>query len=195
MKKLLSTFALGLVALGAADRAQAAPLNVITADSAVIDVPFATMDYLETEGTGDLSIFGAEGLASGTLQAGDLFLDILLDFDIADRDDVNGAFFSSDDNGAFLDGTLVRTGFDGDILELLFSDLTGTAAGDFGDFARIDIVFIDPFPGNDPLSNLVDGAAYDVTATVSSVAPIPLPAALPLLLAGLGGLVLLRRRG
>jgi len=194
MKNLLSALALGLVALVATDRAQAAPLNLITADSPVIDVPFATANYLETDGIGDLSIFSAEGLATGTSAAGSLFLDIFLDFDVSDPDDIDGALFSADDNGAFLDGTLVRTGFDGDILELLFSDLSGTAASDFGDLAQIDIVFVFPNPGADPLSNLVDGTAYDVSATVSSVAPIPLPAALPLLLAGLGGLVLLRRR-
>ena len=194
MKNLLSALALGLVALVATDRAQAAPLNLITPDSPVIDVPFATANYLEIDGIGDLSIFSAEGLATGTSAAGSLFLDIFLDFDVSDPDDIDGALFSADDNGAFLDGTLVRTGFDGDILELLFSDLSGTAASDFGDLAQIDIVFVFPNPGADPLSNLVDGTAYDVSATVSSVAPIPLPAALPLLLAGLGGLVLLRRR-
>jgi len=195
MKKLLFTLALGLVALGATDRAQAAPLNLVTADSPVIDVPVATVDYLETGSIGDLSIFGAEGLASGTSQAGDLFLDISFNFDTANPSDISGALFSLDDNGAFLDGTLVRTGFDGDILELLFGNLTGSAADGFGNLARVDIFFVGPIPGTDPLLNLVDGTAYDVSATVSSVAPIPLPAALPLLLAGLGGLALLRRRG
>lgn len=195
MKTLLSALALALVALVATDRAQAASLNVITKNSPVIDIPGATADYLVTDGIGDLSIFGAEGLVSGTSQAGTLLLDIFLDFDVGDRDDIGGALFSADDNGGFLDGDLVRTGYDGDILELLFGNLSGTAADDFGPLARVDIVFLDPFPGIDPLSNLVDGTQYEVTATVSAVAPIPLPGALPLLLAGLGGLVLLRRRG
>jgi len=195
MKNLLSALALTLVALVATDRAQAASLNVNTRNTPVIDIPGATADYLVTGGVGDLSIFGAEGLVSGTSQAGTLLLDILLDFDVSDPDDIGGSLFSVDDNGGFLDGDLVRTGFDDDVLELLFGDLTGTAAADFGGLVQIDIVFLDPFPGIDPLSNLVDGTTYEVSATVSAVAPIPLPAALPLLLAGLGGLVLLRRRG
>ena len=195
MKNLLSALALGLVALVATDRVQAASLNVVTG-LPVVDIPFATADYLETLGTGDLSIIAAEGLVTGTPQAGDLFVDIFVDFDLLDpAGTAGGALFSVDDDGAFLDGSLVRTGFDADVLQLLYGDLSGNAAGDFGRFALVELVFIDPFPGDDPLSNLEDGTAYDVAATVSSVAPIPLPAALPLLLAGLGGLVLLRRRG
>jgi hypothetical protein len=195
MKTLLTTSTFALLALVATDRAQAAPLNLVTADSPVIDVPVATADYLETGGIGDFSIFGAEGLASGTSQSGDLLLDVFFNFDTANPSDINGALFSIDDDGAFLDGTILQTGYDGEILELLFGNLSGTAASDFGDLARVDVVFLVPNPGTDPLSNLVDGTAYDVSATVSSVAPIPLPGALPLLIAGLGGLVLLRRRG
>ncbi|MEI4233766.1 VPLPA-CTERM sorting domain-containing protein [Roseovarius sp. D22-M7] len=193
MKTLLSALALGLFALVATDRAAAAPIDFAPANSPVIDVPFATADYLEFGGVGDLSIFFAEGVSTGTPQAGNLFLNILVDFTVTDRTDIAGTLLSSDDNGAFLDGTLVRAGFDADILQLLFGELSGSAASAFGPEALVEIVFIDPFPGNDPLSNLTDGTAYDVAATIS--APVPLPAALPLLLAGLGGLVLLRRRG
>jgi len=88
MKTLLSALALALVALVATDRAQAASLNVVTRNSPVIDIPGATADYLVTDGVGDLSIFGAEGLVSGTSQAGTLLLDIFLDFDVGDRDDI-----------------------------------------------------------------------------------------------------------
>lgn len=193
MKTLLSALALGLVALVAADRATAAPIDFEPAKLPVIDIPFATADYLEFGGVGDFTIFSAEGLATGTPQSGGLFVDILLNFTVSDRSDIAGALFSIDDNGAFLDGTLVQAGFDADILQLLFGDLSGSAASDFGAQALVEVIFIDPLPGDDPLSNLTDGTVYDVAATVS--APIPLPAALPLLLAGLGGLVLLRRRG
>ena len=193
MKSLLSALAPGLVALVAADRATAAPIDFEPANLPVIDIPFATADYVEFGGVGDFTIFGAEGLATGTPQSGTLFFDIFVDFTVTDRSDIAGALFSIDDNGAFLDGTLVQAGFDADILQLLFGDLSGSAASDFGARALVEVIFINPFPGDDPLSNLTDGTAYDVAATVS--APIPLPAALPLLLAGLGGLVLLRRRG
>ena len=195
MKTLLSALALGLVALVAADRSTAAPIDFRPANLPVIDIPFATADYFDTGGIGDLSIFDAEGVALGTPQAGTLLLNIVVDFTVSDRTDIAGELFSSDDNGAFLDGTLVQAGFDADILQLLFGDLSGSAASDFGPQALVEIIFIDPFPGTDPLSNLSDGTAYAVAATVSApVSPIPLPAALPLLLAGLGGLVLLRRR-
>ena len=193
MKSLLSALALGLVALVATDRATAAPIDFDPANLPVIDIPFAFADYLETGAAGDLSVLGAEGLATGTPQSGILFIDILVDFTVTDRSDIAGALFSIDDNGAFLDGTLVQAGFDADILQLLFGDLSGSAAPAFGPEALVEIVFIDPFPGTDPLSNLTDGTSYNVAATIS--APVPLPAALPLLLAGLGGLVLLRRRG
>lgn len=196
MKTLLSALALGLVALVAADRATAAPIAFEAANLPVIDIPPATADYLESGGIGDLSIFDAEGLATGTPQAGDLFLSILVDFTVSDRTDIAGTLFSNDDSGAFLDGTLIQAGFDDDILQLLFGDLSGSAASAFGPEALVEIVFIGPFPGNDPLSNLTDETAYDVAATISApISPIPLPAALPLLLASLGGLVLLRRRG
>lgn len=193
MKSFLSALALGLAALVAADRAKAAPIDFEAANLPVIDIPFAAADYLEFGGVGDFTIFGAEGLATGTPQSGGLFVDILLNFTVSDRSDIAGALFSIDDNGAFLDGTLVQAGFDADILQLLFGDLSGSAASDFGTQALVEVIFLFPFPGDDPLSNLTDDTAYNVAATVS--APIPLPAALPLLLAGLGGLVLLRRRG
>lgn len=195
MKTLLTSLALGLVALLATDRAEAAPLNAVT-DAPVIDVPVATADYIEFFGIGDLSIIGAEGLSFDLVPAGPLLIDIFVDFDVADPSGTaGGALFSVDDDGVFLDGALVRTGFDDDVLQLLFGGLTGPAAGDFGRFVLAELVFIDPVPGTDPLASFVDETTYDVAATLSSVSAIPLPAALPMLAAGLGGLVLLRRRG
>ncbi len=195
MKNLLSALAIGLAAFTAADQADASPLNVIT-DAPFIDIPFVIADYLETGGIGDLSIFGAEGVSIDLSPVGTLLFDILVDFDTTDPyATANGTFFSMDDDGAFLDGTLVQAGFADDILQLLFGNLTGSAAGDFGKFVLIELEFFDPFPGTDPLRNLADGTTYEVIATLSSATPIPVPAALPLLAAALGGLVLLRRRG
>lgn len=195
MKNLLSALAIGLAAFTAADQADASRLNVIT-DAPFIDIVFPVADYAEFDGTGDLSIFGAEGVSFDLAPVGPLFFDILVEFDTTDPyATASGAFFSMDDDGAFLDGTLVQAGFADDILQLLFDDLTGSAAGDFTRFVLIELEFIAPFPGTDPLRNLADGTAYDVAATLSAVAAIPVPAALPLLAGALGGLVLLRRRG
>ena len=84
MKSLLSALALGLVALVAADRAKAAPIDFEAANLPVIDIHFATADYVEFGGVGDFTIFGAEGLATGTPQSGTLFVDIFVDFTVTD---------------------------------------------------------------------------------------------------------------
>lgn len=195
MKNVFSALAIGLAAFWAADEAAAKPLPYVL-DGPTIEIPFASADYLEVGGTGDLSAFLAEGLATDTTQAGGLFVDFTLTFDpLAPAGTALGALFSVDDDGAFLDGDVLQTGFDGDVLQVLFGNLTGKAAGDFGRFALLELVFVFPFAGTDPLTTLVDGTTYDVAATIYSATPIPLPAGLPLLAAGLGGLVLLRRRG
>ena len=194
MKTLLTSLALGLAAFGAAERAHAASLDVVTG-APVIDVPSATADYSEVSGAGDLSLFDAEALSPDLSSTGTLLLNLAVNFDAsAPSATADGVLLSEDDDGPFLDGTLVEAGYDNDILQLLYGDLTGSAAGDFGGFALLEVFFIALFPGTDPLSNLVDGITYDVSATVSSAAPIPLTAGLPLLLAGLGGLLMLRRR-
>ncbi|MGS4944792.1 PEP-CTERM sorting domain-containing protein [Meridianimarinicoccus sp. RP-17] len=194
MKTLLSAVAIGLAAFTAADRVEATQLNYAI-DAPVIDLPFATADYAEFSGTGDLTMFFAEGLATGTPQSGDLFVDLVLGFDPLDpAGTAFGSLFSVDDDGAFLDGDVLRTGFDGDVLQVVFGNLTGKAAGDFGRFALLELVFIFPSAGTDPLTTLIDGEAYDVAGTIYAATPIPVPAALPLMAAALGGLVLLRRR-
>jgi hypothetical protein len=196
MKTLLSALTIGLAAFTAVDRAEATPLNYVI-DAPVIDIPFATADYAEAGGAGDLTMFFAEGLATGTPQAGDLFVDMIIGFDPIDpAGTLFGGLFSVDDDGAFLDGDVLATGFrDRDVLQVLFGNLTGKAAGDFGRFALLELVFIFPEAGRDPLTTLIDGEAYDVAGTIYSATPIPLPAALPLFGAALGALVLLRRRG
>jgi len=194
MTKYLAALVLGLAAFAVTSEAPAAPLTY-TKNAPVIDLPVVTTDYLETFGFGDLSFIFAEGLASGTAQAGDLFVTLTLGFDpVTPAGTELGALTSEDDNGGFLDGDVLTTGFDGDVLQVVFGNLSGTAAPDFGRFALLELTFIDPFPGTNPLVNLVDGVTYDAFATIYSATPIPLPAALPLMGAALGGLVLLRRR-
>lgn len=195
MKNLIAALAIGLAAFTAADQADAAPLNYAI-DAPTIEIPFATADYIEDFGFGDLSMFFAEGLSTGTPHAGVLFVSFTLGFDpLAPAGTELGALFSEDDDGAFLDGDVLATGFrDRDVLQVLFGNLSGSAAGEFGRFALMELVFIFPEAGRDPLTTLTDGETYEVFATVYSATPIPLPAALPLMGAALGGLVLLRRR-
>lgn len=194
MKNLLSAIAIGLAAFTAADHAEAAPLNFVKTGP-VIDIPFATADYIVAGGFGDLTVFAAEGLVLGTSQAGDLFVDLILGFDpLSPEGTANGSLFSMDDDGAFLDGDVLATGFAGDVLQVLFGNLTGSAAGAFGRFALLELVFVFPPAGSNPLTTLIDGTAYDAAGTIYSATPIPVPAALPLLAGAVGGLVLLRRR-
>lgn len=194
MKNLLSALAIALATLTVAGQATAARLDVTT-DVPLIDLPFALAEYTESGGVGDLLMFDAEGLASGTTQAGDLFVTLAVTFDVADpAGTVTAGLFSVDDDGAFLDGDLVQAGFDGDVLQILFGNLTGNAAAAFGQFALLELAFVFPGVGVNPLAGLQDGTLYDVAGTISSATPIPLPAALPLLGAALGGLMVLRRR-
>ena len=83
MKTLLSALALGLVALVATDRARPPPERRSPA-CRWSTFPSPPPIIWRPVGTGDLSIIAAEGLATGTPQAGDLFVDIFVDFDPLD---------------------------------------------------------------------------------------------------------------
>lgn len=67
-------------------------------------------------------------------------------------------------------------------------------AGVFPTFATLDEVFIsaDPAIGNTVDRRSTGNRTYSLSATI---APVPLPAAFPMLAAALGGILLLRRRG
>jgi len=190
MKYLVA--ALGLVAAlnAVADRAAAsAELDPALKPLPIIDIPFATADYFEIDGSGNLEIGLAEGVADGVPASGPVILDLFVDYDPGDPlGTIDGALFSSDDDGFFLDGLLVDAGYveDADILQLLFGDLSGSAADAFGPFALVEIFIVAPLLGtSDPFSGFIDGTTYDVAGTVQ--ATIPLPAGLPLL----GGALLL----
>jgi hypothetical protein len=170
----------------------ASPLNVLTRVGPVLDVPLATFDYVEFGGTGDLSAFGADAISFDFPTNGDLFVDLLITFDTSSPlGTMDAALFSADDSGSFLDGVLVNAGFTTDLIQLLFGGLTGSAAAAFGPTVLVEVFFIDPLGAN-PFAGLVDGRRYDTALTTT--AAVPLPAALPALAAGLGALVLVRRR-
>ncbi len=78
-------------------------------------------------------------------------------------------------------------------LTATFDSLSGPAAGLFGDTATAIFSFDPDFAdgSGDEFRFLLSGVGVDI---VSDIAPIPLPASLPLLLAGLGGIALLRAR-
>jgi len=84
-----------------------------------------------------------------------------------------------------------RAGFTPGTIEVLFetsgADVLATYAFSAGGAEGA----ADPFVA---LSSAGDLSLHDARITLSEVAPIPLPAALPLLLAGAGALVLVRRR-
>lgn len=83
--------------------------------------------------------------------------------------------------GNLLTSTVFGTGF----IEMIFAEAGGSLAADFPQIlVRIDS--FGPFDASTPLP-------FDSDATFS-ITPVPLPAGLPLLLGGLAGLALIRRR-
>ena len=79
---------------------------------------------------------------------------------------------------------------EGNVIEIQFGNLTGSVAASFGASVLAMITFT-----NEPFDGLSDGGVYDASITISNVvSAIPLPASLPLLLAGLGGIGWLRSR-
>ncbi|MGZ2259057.1 VPLPA-CTERM sorting domain-containing protein [Roseobacter sp. A03A-229] len=74
-----------------------------------------------------------------------------------------------------------------DFFTIVFDSLSGDDSGLFGEVATVVFSFLDETED--------DGLYAPVTARVySDLTPVPVPASLPLLVAGLGGLVALRRR-
>ncbi|MGC9417982.1 MAG: hypothetical protein ACP5EN_03335 [Rhodovulum sp.] len=185
LKSALVSLALSVATAGVAS---AASLGLATKALPVVDIVFAEAVYFETGGTGDLFWTApALGLATAVPSASEAEFDIALTFDIANPyGSVTGALLSADrDGNPYLEGDLVAIGFQDDLLELLFGNLSGSAAPAFGSQALVELFFIGPV-GADPLAGLSDLGVYDLAGTI--VAPVPLPGGLPLLA---GGVVLL----
>lgn len=185
MRNLLSSLAFLVVAAFAALPTQAATL----------DIPVATIDYSTSVvgDVGDLLLFGANGVVDDGVSFIDVSVDLMLSFEIANPyGTADAAIDILDGADLYLSGILSGIKFEEDLLTLVFSGLTGSAATIFGSALQLEIFFLDPI-GSDPLRALVDGSSYDVVAFGSDVAPIPLPASLPLLAGALGVLALRRR--
>ncbi|WP_136636741.1 VPLPA-CTERM sorting domain-containing protein [Pseudooceanicola onchidii] len=174
--------------------AVAAPLNLPTQPEPTIDF-FVDATASVFGGYADLWFdtvaLGSVVGAGPVLEVG---VDVQLGFDVSDPyGTLTGALFTTDGADGFLDGDLVNVGFDTYVVELVFGNLTGSAASLFGDFALVELFFEDPYL-NDPLAMLEDGETYAVYGVVSSVAPVPLPAGLPLMAGGFALLIGLRAR-
>ena len=175
--------------------AQAAPLGLdtttplLTADDAVVD-------FLTFGSDGDLSTFGAEITTfDGLTPNGFTELSFGVGVSLGDpTTGLAGGFDIIDAGGLFLIGDIVALGFADDLIEFQFGNLSGPGAGAFGDTVLASINFVDPL-GPDPFANLVDGAFYQASITLANVVAVPEPAALALLLAGLGGLSVCRAAG
>ncbi|SOB99995.1 PEP-CTERM sorting domain-containing protein [Rhodobacter maris] len=185
MKKLLA--ALGCVV------ALAGPASAAT----TVDLAWGTADFAAFNGAGDLMIWGADAYVFGDTIDTPALLDLMLSFDLANPVTTATGYLDLSFGGALLlDGMLGTITQQEDQLTMVFDGLTGTAASAFGPSLTFELAFVDPL-GAAPVSALVDGTSYDVVGYgAGSEAPaVPLPATLPLLLAGLGALGVRVRAG
>lgn len=191
-----------LVAAGMAllsGQASAATLG-LTTETPHLSSSMAVIDYVEFGFDGDLSTFGAEvDFTSGVSPSGATKIGFGIGFSLADPPiGATGGFDILDEDGLFLSGDLLALGFTEDTIELQFGNLSGSGVEYFGSSVLALISFDDSL-GTDPFAVLPDGASLGASIMISNVssstvAPIPLPAGLPLLLTSIGGTILLRRR-
>jgi len=172
----------------------------LTTEAPSLSSSTAFIDYFEFAPDGDLSNFGAEvDFIDGVSPVGFTEIGFGIGYSLSDpTGDFNGGFDIFDEDGEFLAGDLLAVGFTEDVIELQFGNLSGSGTGSFGSSVLALISLDDPL-GTNPFSLLVDGDSLGASISFSSVAdtsvaPIPLPAGLPLLLTSLGGIALLRRR-
>lgn len=173
----------------------------LTTDTPTIQASFAQIEYLDDAPDGDLSTFDAEvDFTDGVSLTGSAFIDFGIGYSQADPGDVPGGGFSVFDDDGFneaLAGDIVDIGFTEDVIELLFDVVAGSEQSLFGSQVLMLINFDDPLDvlGANPFDGFLDGEIYAASLSVSRVvAPIPLPAGLPLMIGALAAFGLLRRR-
>ncbi|WP_299963114.1 VPLPA-CTERM sorting domain-containing protein [uncultured Roseobacter sp.] len=200
MYRSLKTAFAGLALLIGAHAASAKSLDLVGSGPS-LSIGAISIDYFENAASdtrsfiGIAPITGGDGVALGT--APSLFFTATTGLSDPFAIDFGTLDASGDPNGDFLVlGDFVDFGFTDTTLEFLFDTIGGRAAGDFGSQVLLEFT-IAANSGITLLSGLFDGAFPAGTATITGnlapVSPIPLPAGLPLLLAGLGGLLVLRR--
>ncbi len=176
----------------------------LTTDTPSLSASLASIDYFDFGPDAELLTDLPEvDSLDGVSPNGFTTVDFVVGFSTLDPSDTSdfafGGFFDvSDDDGQFLVGDLFAIGFSENVIELQFNNLSGSGAGSFGTSVLALIAFSDPLGAN-PFTSLFDGDSLAASITISnvqdvSVAPIPLPGGMPLLLAGLGGFALLRHR-
>ncbi len=196
MKNPISAVLLGLCLTFGATVATGATLGLNTG-TPTVSASEVFVDFLNDDPFGDLSAFGAVTGENGVVLAALAELGVGVGFDLSDpTSGLTGGFDILDDIGSFLGGDLIAVGFAEDLIELQFGNLTGYGVDAFNSTVLMTIVFDDPANalGANPFDDLVEGFPYEASITIANVTPVPLPAALPLLLVGLAGMGALSRR-
>lgn len=190
-KSILAAAAISLLPV----MGSAASLGLVTSgpSASVSNLELSYLDF--GDGTSGLTgVFGITSTDGVTLEdpvTG--FLDVTFAAALPNAADF-GTLELSDDRGLVILGDFVGLGISGTTLELLFDLLDGSFAADFG--SQVLLSF-DVSNAGAPFSfdTLSDGDILEGSAVIAGgVSPIPLPAGLPLLGAGLFGLWLLRQR-
>lgn len=165
--------------------------------SPVIDVPFATGEFISLDGQGDFLSFDAPATGQGFIHENELVADLSLTFDLNNPySDVEGLFTLRDQGRIFLTGVLNTLSPRTDMLLMSFTELSGELASIFGNGLAIELSFLDRL-GDDPLATLSTEKSYDFSYVVESriqPAPVPLPAGALLLISSLGLLSMRRKR-
>ncbi len=209
MRDLLTLIALGAGLMAGPAVAQ----DLITDPAPVIDFESdfddqQTLEVLFENRIVDL-LFSAPmpGFSGDAGFEGEVFVDFGVTFDF-NTGLFSGEFFSIEDETGILVESSSLSDNPGFIFDLdpsfavfegdfRFDDLMGPEADAFGDFARVTIDSLDLIESG---GDNVEFGAFTVVGLVESlsvdtgIAPIPLPAGLPLLAAGLGAIALLRSR-
>ena len=160
----------------------------------------AVLEVAQVGAETELSVFDAAvDSADGLGLSGGETLSLVVGLEAGDPGGAEGGFELLGGDGVVLDGALATLASTEGALELVFDDLTGSAAGGSGTLAVVTLDLGGAL-GADPLAAFADGGAYETGLTLGleaasgpGPAPIPLPAAGVLMLAALGGLGLARR--
>ncbi len=199
-RSLFAIFGLALLT----STAHAATLGLTSSAPTVGAV--GTVDYLEFEPDGDLSMYGAtvSGSSLTTLDSRTADVSFGVGFDLADPETgATGGFSIFDTQGLYLAGDLIDLGFRGfravdSIVELHFGNLNGRGAGQWTETLLMNVIFRGL--GEEPFAFFFDGDFYDVEIGIFAVvgdnqpSEIPLPAAGWLLVFGVLALRIAGRR-